>query len=102
MKAIGQLASFRIYPEKGKSRLYYDVRVFASVQALRRYLALGGRLGYRRHLGRYGVAMCSSFRVWKPVAKQKRYRLRPVMGEILIPKRYLRTSVITHECTHAA
>lgn len=96
----GQLAFFRIYPEKGKSRLYFDVRVFASVKAIRRYVKASDMPS--RTLGRYGLAMCSSWiriRIRKGRLSPRRL---PDMGEILFPVRGLTAGVIAHECTHAA
>lgn len=92
----GQLARFRIYPEKGTSRLYFDVRVFASVVAIRRYLKHHELIP--RAMGRYGVAMCSG---WSEVYKTSGH-LTPRIGEILFCKRWFGAGVIAHECTHAA
>jgi hypothetical protein len=93
----GQLAYFRIYPER-RSRLHYRVRVFASVAAIRRYLK-ASRVPQRR-LGRRGLAMCSTYTMQR--RRAGRWRTLPVMGEIVFPRRGLRAGVIAHECTHAA
>jgi hypothetical protein len=95
---VSEIATFRIYPEKRTSRLYFQVRVFSSVTAIRRYLKYSDL--NRRTLGRYGLAMCSTFDVLK--GKRGRWRKQPIMGEILFPVRGLRAGVIAHECTHAA
>lgn len=90
----GQLAYFRVFPEP-TSRLHYRVRVFESTAALRKYLTRG-RLPWRRSLGRYGRAMCSS---WQ---RLKGGKMSPDCGEILFVKAWLGMEVITHESTHAA
>lgn len=95
----GQIACFRIYPEPGRSRLYYQVRVFSSVQAIRDYLPRS-KEPYRR-LGRYGVAMCSSYTV-NQLTTAGPFRRLPICGEIVFSLRRLRAGVIAHECAHAA
>lgn len=92
----GQIARFRIYPEK-TSRLYYDVRVFTSVRATRAYLR---HSPIPRTLGRSGLAMCSTFTAM--VVSPTGRRTLPKCGEIVFPVRALRAGVIAHECTHAA
>jgi hypothetical protein len=90
----GQLACFRIYPERGRSRLHFDVRIFQNIRAIRAYLK-ASRLPDRR-LGRYGKALCSTYRIIRAD------HTLPVMGEILMPVRWLGAGLIAHECGHAA
>ncbi len=94
----GELTAFNVYPERARSRLHYRVRVFKSERALKAYLRTGP-LG--RRLGRYGRAMCSSWRTVRTL-KNKRTRVLQDMGELLFTVRCLGTEAITHECTHAA
>lgn len=95
--SAGQIATFKIYPEPKPSRLYYQVRVFASIRVMRRYLR---HTQPSRTLGRRGVAMCSSFAVLR--LSGNRMRRTPCCGEIVFPLRRLRAGVIAHECAHAA
>lgn len=96
-KPDGQLAAFRLYPEKGKSGLYVLVRVFRSERTMRRYIATGP---VPRRLGRYGRAMSSS---WTAMRMQGgRMRVLPELGEIVVPVKRLGNEVISHECAHSA
>lgn len=93
----GQLAFYRVYPERG-SRLHFRVRIFRSLRAMRRYLAADP---FHRTLGRHGKAMCSTWTRHR-VRRGRRSRITDEMGEIVIPRAWLGAGVIAHEATHAA
>lgn len=96
----GQLCAFNIYPEpRKKSRLFFKVRIFRSKAALQAYLH--SHRHHYRSLGRYGLAMCSKWKVTR-FRKNGRARTTPEMGEILFIRRQLRMGIIAHEVTHAA
>jgi hypothetical protein len=93
----GLLASFRVFPDPERSRLHFRVKVFRSNRAMRAYLS--GR-DVRGSLGRYGIALCTTWT--RESYRGSRRRMCLDMGEITLAHPHLGTEVVAHECTHAA
>ncbi len=87
-------ADFRIYPELGRSRLYYRVVVFQTRRALREYCAMNDwSLGPAQ-------ALCATYR--RQREQGGRWRTTPEMGTIALHVGFMGVGCISHECTHAA
>lgn len=84
---VGQLAEFRVYPGR-PSRLFYRVRLFTTLTALRGFLQ-HGPIPRRPHRC---VAWTSCWAAGPP----------DELGEILFAARHLTVDIVSHECTHAA
>ena len=100
----GQIAHFRIYPERGLSRLFFRVRIFRTVAQMQWYLRHGHeRHGgcYPRPPGRHCKGMCSTYTRYRVSSPQRR-RTTPELGEIVLAANYTGTRIVAHECTHAA
>lgn len=93
MKKPLPVKSFRIYPERS-SGLYFKVSIFRTLEDLRRY----GREAFHSPAGR-ALGWCGGYSI--RVLSGKGWT-RPIVGEILLAARHLRTGIISHECTHAA
>jgi hypothetical protein len=90
----GQVARFRIYPQRGRSRLFYTVRVFDTIGHLHRFVR-----GSRSTASNTSRGFCRTFT--RQYLSRGRWRTSAELGDILLVTSHLGTGVITHELTHA-
>lgn len=89
------LKCFRIFPERA-SGLYYQIRIYATVDDLRR----AGRQLFNSPAG-HALGWCGPFSVQAFPKKSDPY-IRKICGQILFARRHLTSRIISHECCHAA
>jgi hypothetical protein len=93
-----EVACFRVFPEPG-SWLFYRVRVFATEDTLRHYLAADRDVD--RTAAFHSRALCTRWTRTRVLANG-RTRTCPDMGELLFVLPLIDSEVISHECSHAA
>lgn len=87
--------AFRVYPAP-PSGLYYLVRIFRTLETMRRFHARHAVFG---PLGD-GLGCCHTYGL-VAFPKGGRAYTRPICGEIHLFRRRLTMRIITHECVHA-
>ena len=86
----------RAYCE-GRRRYYFVVRMFKSIRDMHAYLRHTGERGVKHTL-----AMCRSFDVYEISKAGESRRRKYEIGEIILCLKSFRTSIVAHECAHAA
>lgn len=89
---------FKIKPSKA-SRLYFTVRVFSGVREARRLQKLRKGRKNTNTTGRW-FGLCTQWG-WCEINGVRKFYFGDEVGEILLSRKSLGASIVTHECTHA-